>query len=98
MREELQKERDIMRVMRQVLTSIVREVTPEHKSLQHPLSDSTIQDIRMCLGLITAREKELAEEAGRTAVERPHFTDETKQSTVIPMSKIGKITSSTDKD
>ncbi len=96
MRKDLQKERDIMLVMRKVLTSIVREVTPEHKSLQHPLSDSTIQDIRMCLGLITAREKELAGEAGITAVERPHFTDESQEATVIPMSKIGKISSSSD--
>ena len=91
MREGLQKERDIMMVMRKVLTSIVRDVTPEHKSLQHPLSDQTIQDIRNCLGLITAREKELAEEAGRTAEERPYFTDEAKDTTVVPISKIGKI-------
>ncbi|MDJ0807981.1 MAG: segregation and condensation protein A [Gammaproteobacteria bacterium] len=98
MREGLQKERDIMMVMRKVLTSIVREVTPEHKGLQHPLSDQTIQDIRNCLGLITAREKELAEEAGRTTEERPHFTDEVKQSTVVPMTKIGKIDRAADKD
>lgn len=97
MREGLQKERDIMMVMRKVLTSIVREVTPEHKSLQHPLSDQTIQDIRNCLGLITAREKELAEEAGITTQERPYYTDEAQPSTVVPMSKIGKIDSSTDK-
>ena len=98
MNDDLQKERDIMMVMRKVLTSIVREVTPEHKSLQHPLSDQTIQDIRNCLGLITAREKELADAAGRTAVERPHFTDEAQQSTVVPMSKISKINSSSDEE
>ncbi len=98
MREGLQKERDIMMVMRKVLTSIVREVTPEHKGLKHPLSDQTIQDIRNCLGLITAREKELAEEAGLTAEERPHYTDEVRDSTVVPMSKIGKIDSSKDSD
>ena len=39
MTDELKKEREIMQVMRKVLTSIVREVTPEHKSLQHPLSE-----------------------------------------------------------
>jgi hypothetical protein len=98
MREGLQKERDIMLVMRKVLTSIVREVTPEHRSLQHPLSDQTIQDIRNCLGLITAREKELASEAGISGDERPHFTDEVRDSTVVPMSKIGKIQSVKDKD
>jgi hypothetical protein len=90
MNDDLQKDREIMMVMRKVLTSIVREVTPEHKSLKHPLSDATIQDIRMCLGLITAREKELADAAGRTAEERPHYIDEPKQASVVPISKIGK--------
>ena len=97
MNKDLQKERDIMLVMRKVLTSIVREVTPEHKGLQHPLSDQTIQDIRNCLGLITAREKELAEAAGRTAEERPHFTDEPQQSKVVSMNSIKKMGPS-DKD
>ncbi|MEJ2462904.1 MAG: hypothetical protein P8098_14940 [Candidatus Thiodiazotropha sp.] len=46
MNESSNKEREIMLVMRKVLTQIVREVTPEHKSLKHPLSDQTIQDIR----------------------------------------------------
>ena len=90
------KEREIMMVMRKVLTSIVREVTPEHKSLRHPLSDQTIQDIRNCLGLITAREKELADESGRTAQERPYFVDEPPKSKVVPISAIGKPSSSGD--
>lgn len=94
MNDESNKERQIMMVMRKVLTAIVRDVTPEHKSLQHPLSDQTIQDIRNCLGLITAREKELADAAGRTAEERPHFTDEPQTSTVVSMAGIGKINSS----
>lgn len=79
-----------MMVMRKVLTSIVREVTPEHKSLRHPLSDQTIQDIRQCLGLITAREKELADDAGRTVQERPYYVDEAPQTKVVPLSSIGK--------
>ena len=91
MSDDLEKERQIMMVMRRVLTTIVREVTPDHKSLKHPLSDATIQDIRMCLGLITSREKELADAAGRTVQERPRFIDEPKQSTVVPMTKIGKV-------
>jgi hypothetical protein len=79
-----------MMVMRKLLTTIVREVTPESKSLKHPLSERTIQDIRHCLGLITAREKELADEAGRTAQERPYFVDEPTQTKVVPISHIGK--------
>jgi hypothetical protein len=84
------KEREIMMVMRKVLTTIVREVTPEHKSLRHPLSDQTIEDIRQCLGLITAREKELADAAGRTVEERPYFVDEPPKSKVVPIGNLGK--------
>ncbi|MGD8591044.1 MAG: segregation and condensation protein A [Chromatiales bacterium] len=90
MTDESKKEREILMVMRKVLSTIVRELTPEHRSLKHPLSDDTIQDIRMCMGLITAREKELADAAGRTAVERPYYTDQPRASTVVPMTKIGK--------
>jgi hypothetical protein len=90
MSNEASKEREIMMVMRKVLTTIVREVTPEHKSLKHPLSDQTIQDIRNCLGLITAREKELADLAGRTCQERPYFVDEAPDTKVVPISKIKK--------
>jgi hypothetical protein len=97
MTDETKKEREILMVMRKVLSSIVRELTPEHKSLKHPLSDDTIQDIRMCMGLITAREKELADATGRTAVERPYYTDQPRSSTVVPMTKIGK-TSKTPND
>jgi nicotinamide riboside kinase len=95
MNEETSKEREIMMVMRKLLTTIVREATPEHKSLKHPLSDQTIQDIRYCLGLITAREKELADEAGRTVQERPYFVDEPQQTKVVPISKIGKTNKET---
>ena len=98
MKDESQKEREIMMVMRKVLTSIVREVTPEHKSLQHPLSDRTIQDIRNCLALITAREKELADAAGRTAVERPYYTDDPQKPRVVPITSIGKVNHSSDDD
>ena len=96
MSDSSSKEREIMMVMRKVLTSIVREVTPEHKSLRHPLSDQTIQDIRNCLGLITAREKELADESGRTVEERPYFVDEPPKSKVVPISSIGKTPPSGD--
>jgi hypothetical protein len=91
MNDEITKEREIMMVMRKVLTSIVREVTPEHKSLRHPLSDQTIQDIRNCLGLITARERELADEAGRTVQEQPYFVDEPPKVKVVPITSIGKV-------
>lgn len=90
MNDETAKEREIMLVMRKLLTNIVREVTPEHKSLRHPLSEQTIQDIRACLGLITAREKELADDAGRTAQERPYFVDEPPATKVVSIAEIAK--------
>jgi hypothetical protein len=90
MNESMNKEREIMMVMRKVLTTIVREVTPEHKSLRHPLSDQTIQDIRQCLGLIAAREKELADAAGRTVEERPYYVDEPPKTKVVSIDSIGK--------
>jgi nicotinamide riboside kinase len=96
MNEVSNKEREIMMVMRKLLTTIVREVTPESKSLKHPLSDHTIQDIRYCLGLITAREKELADDAGRTAQERPYYVDEPQQTKVVPISSIGKVNKESD--
>ncbi|RKZ39358.1 MAG: segregation and condensation protein A [Gammaproteobacteria bacterium] len=75
--DELSKEHQIMVTMRKVLSNIVREVTPK-PGKEHPLSEQTIQDIRMCFGLITARERELAEEQGIVNLERPHYVDKKK--------------------
>ena len=85
---EESKEREILRVMRKVLTSGVREITPE-PGMRHPLSAQTIDDVRMCLGLISARERELAD-AGGEAPERPYFTDQKRPAEVIPVTSISK--------
>ena len=82
------KERRILVVMRKVLSSIIKDTTPP-AGMRHPLSDTTIEDVRQCLGLIAAREKELADAEGRGG-ERPYFTDEPPESKVVPMSNIGK--------
>ena len=58
---ESSKEREILMVMRKVLANIIKDTTPEHRSMRHPLSDETIQQIRQCLGLICSRERELAD-------------------------------------
>lgn len=73
---ELSKEQQIMRAMRKTLTSIVRDTAPRdgHPS---PLSHDTVENIRMCLGLISAREAELAEALGLSRNERPRYVDET---------------------
>jgi hypothetical protein len=70
--------------MRQVLTRIAKDTytRPGHR---HPLSDDTVNDIRHCLGLITAREAELNAAAGREMNARPHFIDEPQSSVVVPL-------------
>ncbi len=86
---ESDKEREILRVMRQVLGSVIRDITPE-PGMRHPLSSKTIEDVRMCLGLITSRERELAEAAG-VQMERPQFADEVSTTKVVPISRIGRV-------
>ena len=78
-KEELSKEQQIMRAMRKTLTSIVRDTAPRDGN-PSPLSSATVENIRMCLGLISAREAELAEALGLSRSERPSYTDETPAS------------------
>ena len=82
------KEQQILIIMRKVLASIIKDTTPA-PGTRHTLSDRTIQDIRQCLGLISSRERELADEQG-LAQERPYYADEKQSATVVPMSRIGK--------
>ena len=82
---ELTKEQRILRVMRKVLASIIKDTTPD-PGMRHPLSDATIEDIRQCFGLIAAREAELAEQLGLSRDERPHYVDEAPSATVVPLS------------
>jgi replicative DNA helicase len=82
------KERDILMVMRKVLASIIKDTTPP-PGTRHPLTEQTIQDVRMCLGLISAREKELAEAAGAVQ-ERPYFVDQAPTTNVVSMNNLTK--------
>jgi hypothetical protein len=70
--EEITKEERILRVMKRVLTGIAKDTytRPGHR---HPLSDDTVNDIRNCLSLITAREVELNKAAGRSMDHRPRY-------------------------
>jgi hypothetical protein len=72
---ELSKEQQIMRAMRKTLTSIVRDAAPRD-GMPSPFSPDTVENIRMCLGLISAREAELAEAIGLDRNERPRYSDE----------------------
>lgn len=82
------KEREILIAMRKVLSAVIRDITPA-PGTRHPLSDQTIHDVRMCLGLITARERELAEAAG-IKPERPYYADEKPSAAVVSMEQIGR--------
>ncbi len=82
------KERDILMVMRKVLTSVIRDITPPPGS-PSPLTEQTIEDVRDCLKLIALRERELADEAG-VAMERPYYKDEPQAVKVVPVSGIGR--------
>ena len=58
--------------------------------MSSPLSPDTVENIRMCLGLISAREAELAKALGLSRSERPRYVDEAPTShgmTFIPPAK-----------
>lgn len=93
---EDRKEKEILMVMRKVLTSIIKETTPP-PGQRHPLSNTVITDIRMCLGLITARERELADIQG-IPQERPYFTDEPQVEKVVSFNSIRKSETKSDKE
>ncbi len=82
------KELRILRAMKTTLTGVIKD-TATQPGLKHPLSDRTIEDIRQCLMLISARERELAEETGKPMAMRPHYADEPQKSVVVPIRKIG---------
>jgi len=73
--QQLSKEQRILLVMRKVLTRVVRDVTPP-AGMRSPLSDQTITDIRECLGLISARERELGDTDEDSKPARPRYVDE----------------------
>jgi hypothetical protein len=80
---DLSKEQQILVAMRKTLAAIIKDVTPP-PGMKHPLSSNTIQDVRQCLALISAREKELADLDGRGG-ERPYYADEPQSAQVVPI-------------
>ncbi len=83
------KEYQILQAMKTTLTGVVRD-TATAPGLKHPLSDRSIENIRQCLVLITARERELAQAAGVTQDMRPHYIDEPQTTNVVSINKIGR--------
>ena len=72
---ELSMEERILKAVKLTLANVIKDTATPH-GMRHPLSDGTIRDLRQCLALISARERELAEAAGRPMRKRSRFTDE----------------------
>lgn len=89
--EHFTKEKRVLVAMRKTLSSIIKDVTPSSSAIKSPLTESTVEDIKMCFGLIAAREQEIAKEAGVELNEKPHFTDEAVTTNVVSLDSL-KIT------
>lgn len=83
------KEFQILKALKLVLTDVVKD-TATQPGLKHPLSDRTIDGIRQCLKLISARERELIEDSGKTMGMRPYYADEPKKNVVVPITQISR--------
>ena len=68
-------EERILQAVKLTLAAVIKDTATPH-GMRHPLSDGTIQDLRRCLALISARERELAQAAGKPMDQRPRYTDE----------------------
>jgi hypothetical protein len=78
----LSTEERILQAMKMTLAAVIKD-TATPPGMRHPLSDATIQDLRQCLALISARERELAQAAGRTQETRPRYADEPSKESVV---------------
>ncbi|MDP2829405.1 MAG: cyclic nucleotide-binding domain-containing protein [Sulfuricellaceae bacterium] len=82
--EHFSPEQKILRVMRKVLGSVVKDVTPQD-GMDNPLNEQTIEEIRDIFGLISMREKELLAELGQRSSDRPHYPGDKPAAKVIPI-------------
>jgi hypothetical protein len=82
--DEPSKEEAILRAMYTVLIDVIKDTTTDPR-LRHPLSDKTRMAIRDGLDLITARQAELAEAAGRPMNARPRYVDEPRRSVSVAL-------------
>lgn len=94
---EVSKELDVLKMVKRVLTDVARD-THVKPGLKHPLTENTIMGIRDCLALITAREKELAEEAGLSTDMRPRFPDQKPKSVVVSLDKLQRSDKGSDEN
>ena len=80
---ELSMEERILAAVKLTLAAVIKDTATPH-GMRHPLSDGTIQDLRQCLALISARERELAQAAGKATGGKPRYADEpAREDTVV---------------
>lgn len=82
------KEQRILAIVKKTLTEVAKDTyTPP--DLRHPLSEQTINSIRECLSLISARETELSSEEGQISTSKPRFIDEPQDTVVVKLEPSG---------
>ncbi|VAW67824.1 hypothetical protein MNBD_GAMMA08-2398 [hydrothermal vent metagenome] len=81
---DLKKELDVLVVLRKVISSMVRDITPD-PGMKHPLSDATMADVRKGFLLIAAREKEISEALGKPSLHRPVYKGDTPKTNVVKL-------------
>lgn len=90
------KEHQILSTVRKVLSKVVKDTTPP-PNMPHVLRPATIEDLKHCFMLITAREKEIIDAAGGTEMDkRPRYADEPKTSQVVQFPASSNKTSDPD--
>lgn len=68
-------EQRILLAVKLTLAGVIKDTATPH-GMRHPLSDGTIEDLRQCLALISARERELAQVGGDAQRMQPRYADE----------------------
>jgi len=68
-------EERILQAVKLTLANVVKDTATPH-DMRHPLSDATIEDLRQCLALISAREREIAQARGIPGDAKPRYADE----------------------
>ncbi len=80
-------EQEILTAMKRILTDIAKE-TFTRPGLRHPLCDTTINNMRECLKLISVREAELSGHPSDVSASRPRYIDEAPKNVVVSMADI----------
>lgn len=88
MEADLKKELEILVTLRKVLSSVVREITPD-PGMRHPLSEATMEDVRQSFILIAAREKEICDAMGKPSLHRPLYKGDKPKANVVKLHGIG---------